>query len=170
METDWGLLVLRLALAALLSGHACQKLFGWFRGRGIAGTAPLFEADGVRPGRVMVTFAGLSELAAAGLIALGLFTPLGSAMVIGAMIAAISTLWPKGVWAHLGGYEVPLTYALIAFALAITGPGTFALDALLPWGALHGVLWALGAAALGVLAAAPIVTMAVRHRRSAPAA
>lgn len=167
METDLGLLVLRIVLAALLAGHACQKLFGWFRGRGIRGTAPLFEADGVRPGTVMVTFAGLSEVAAAGLIVLGLLTPLGSAMVIGAMIAAISTLWPKGVWAHLGGYEVPLTYALIALVLAITGPGAYSIDALLPWGALHGPLWAAGAALLGIAASVPIVLMAVRHRRAA---
>lgn len=162
---DLGLLVLRLALAALLAGHATQKLFGWFRGRGIEGTGKLFEADGLRPGAVMVTFAGLSELGAAGLLALGLATPLASAMIIGAMLTAISTLWPKGVWAHLGGYEVPLTYAIIAFALAITGPGAIALDALLPW-QLHGPLWALGAVVLGVLCAAPLFAMVLRHRRA----
>ncbi|GAA1422925.1 DoxX family protein [Agrococcus citreus] len=165
MEIDLGLLVLRLALAALLAGHATQKLFGWFRGRGIQGTGKLFEADGLRPGAVMVTFAGLSELAAAGLLALGLATPLASAMVIGAMLAAISTLWPKGLWAHLGGFEVPLTYAIIAFVLACTGPGAIAVDALLPW-QLHGPVWALGAAVLGVLSAAPLLAMVVRHRRA----
>lgn len=169
MEIDLGLLVLRLALAALLAGHATQKLLGWFRGRGIRGTAPLFEADGLRPGTVMVTFAGLSELGAAGLIALGLATPLAAAMVIGAMLAAISTLWPKGVWAHLGGFEVPLAYAIIAFVLAITGPGGYALDALLPW-QLHGPWWAIGAAALGLLCAAPLLRMVARHRRGTLAA
>lgn len=166
MEIDLGLLILRLVLGALVAGHACQKLFGWFRGRGIRGTGELFEADGIRPGPAMVLFAGLSELTAAVLIGFGLLTPLAGAMLIGAMIAAISTLWPKGVWAHLGGFEVPLVYALIALCLVITGPGGLALDALLPW-QLHGVMWALTAAALGVVASLPVVRMVVRHRRSA---
>ncbi|GEK79186.1 DoxX family membrane protein [Agrococcus baldri] len=168
METDLGLLVLRLALAALLAGHACQKLFGWFRGRGIAGTAPLFEADGVRPGRLMVAAAALSELAGAALLALGLATPLAAAIVVGAMAVAISTLWPKGVWAHLGGFEVPLAYAIVAFALAITGPGALSIDALLPW-QLHGPLWAIGAAVLALTVASPLLVMVARHRRDAAA-
>ncbi|MGC5615048.1 DoxX family protein [Georgenia sp. Z1491] len=166
METDLGLLLLRLALATLLAGHACQKLFGWFRGRGIAGTAPLLEADGVRPGAVMVTIAGLSELAAATLIALGALTPLGNAIAMGTMIVAMSTLWPKGIWAHLGGYEVPLTYALIALALAVTGPGGYSVDAALPWFPFHGPLWAGGAALLAIVAALPIVLIVARHRRA----
>ncbi|MCH1881357.1 DoxX family protein [Agrococcus sp. ARC_14] len=166
METDLGLLLLRLALAALLAGHACQKLFGWFRGRGIRGTAPLFEADGLRPGTVMVTFAGLTEVGAAGLLVLGLAMPLAAAMVIGAMAAAMATLWPKGLWAHLGGFEVPLTYAIVAFVLACTGPGAVSIDALLPW-QLHGPLWAIGAAALALALAAPLLLRVARHRRAA---
>lgn len=168
METDLGLLVLRLALAALLAGHACQKLLGWFRGRGVHGTAPLFEADGLRPGALMVTAAGLSELGAAGLLALGLATPLASAMVVGAMTVAISTLWPKGVWAHLGGFEVPLVYAIMAVGIAITGPGGWAIDALWPFAA-HGPWWGLGALALGLVAAAPLVAIVARHRRTSAA-
>ncbi|HET8868630.1 MAG TPA: DoxX family protein [Agrococcus sp.] len=163
MEIDLGLLILRLALAALLAGHACQKLFGWFRGRGVRGTAVLFEADGLRPGTVMVTFAALTEVGAAGLIVLGLATPLAAAMVIGAMSVAISTLWPKGVWAHLGGFEVPLTYAIVAFVLACTGPGALSLDALLPW-QLHGPLWAIGAAAVALVLSAPLLLKVARHR------
>lgn len=163
METDLGLLVLRLALAALLTGHACQKLFGWFRGRGIAGTALLFEADGLRPGRLMVLAAAATELAGATLLVLGLAAPLATAMIIGAMTVAISTLWPKGVWAHLGGFEVPLTYAIIAFCLCITGPGAYSLDALLPFSA-HGPWWALGAAALALIASAPLLVIVARHR------
>jgi len=163
MEIDLGLLVLRLALALLLTGHACQKLFGWFRGRGLAGTAPLFEADGLRPGKLMVAAAALSELGGAALLALGLATPLAAAAVIGAMTVAISTLWPKGVWAFLGGYEVPLTYAIIALALAFTGPGAFSIDAVLPF-SVHGTWWALGALALALVASAPLVTIVARNR------
>ncbi|MGO1560208.1 Membrane protein, distant similarity to thiosulphate:quinone oxidoreductase DoxD [Actinomycetales bacterium JB111] len=166
MEIDLGLLALRLLIAVLLGAHACQKLFGWFRGRGVAGAATLFEADGLRPGAPMVVVAGLTELAAATLFLAGLATPLAAAMAIGTMTVAISTLWPKGVWAHMGGFEVPLTYASIAFCLAITGPGGYALDRVLPW-SIHGPLWALGAALLATVASLPLVLVVARHRRGA---
>lgn len=169
METDLGLLALRLALSALVAGHACQKLFGWFRGRGITGTGALFEADGIRPGPAMVIVAGLTELTAAAMLALGMLTPLAGAMLIGAMLAAISSLWHKGLWAHLGGFEVPLVYSLIAFSLIITGPGSLAVDSLFPW-QLHGPWWALGAVAVGAVAALPVIGMVARHRRGAAAA
>ena len=166
MEIDLGLLALRALLAVLLGAHACQKLFGWFRGRGVAGTASLFEADGLRPGAPMVVIAGLTELGAAALFLAGLVTPLAAAMAIGTMTVAVSTLWPKGVWAHMGGFEVPLTYAAIALCLAITGPGGYALDRFLPW-SLHGPFWAAGAAALALAAASPLVGIVARHRRNA---
>lgn len=165
METDIGLLALRLILALLLAGHATQKLFGWFRGRGLRGTAALFEADGLRPGTVMVAAAGLSELAAAGLLAAGLAVPLAAAMTIGAMAVAISTLWPKGLWAHLGGYEVPLTYACVAACLAATGPGAWSIDRLWPFPA-HGPWWAVAAVGVGAIAASPLIAIVARTRKS----
>ena len=68
----FGLLLLRLLLAALLFGHASQKLFGWFRGQGPTGTGTMFHALGVRPGRQMALLAGTAELTGAALIWLGL--------------------------------------------------------------------------------------------------
>ncbi|MGC5629534.1 hypothetical protein ACPYO6_14975 [Georgenia sp. Z1344] len=144
VETALRLLLLRMALGALLAGRAGQKLFGWFHGRGNPGTAPLFEADGVRPGALMVTIAGLSELEAA-------------------------TLSQKRLWAHLGGYEVRLAYALIALVLAVTVPGECSIDDLLPWGPFHGPLWAVAALGLDLATAAPLVAMVARHRRATSA-
>lgn len=118
-----GLLLLRLLLAALLFGHASQKLFGWFRGQGPTGTGVMFHGWGFRPGRQMALLAGAAELVGAGLIALGLLTPLGAAIVIGTMTVAASVNVANGLWAHLGGYEVALVYAALAAVLAYTGPG-----------------------------------------------
>jgi len=39
MMSDIGLLILRLAVGGLLAGHGSQKLFGWFSGPGLKGTA-----------------------------------------------------------------------------------------------------------------------------------
>ncbi|AQZ60229.1 Membrane protein, distant similarity to thiosulphate:quinone oxidoreductase DoxD [[Actinomadura] parvosata subsp. kistnae] len=48
---DIGLLILRVALGALPAAHGAQKLFGWFGGHGLAGTAGFFDSVGYRPGR-----------------------------------------------------------------------------------------------------------------------
>src|SRR5258705_11062259 len=58
---DFGLLILRVAVGALLVGHGAQKLFGWFGGYGLAGTGGFFHSLGFRPGKPMAAVAGLSE-------------------------------------------------------------------------------------------------------------
>ena len=124
-----GFLLARLILGALLVGHATQKLFGWFGGHGIAGTAGYFEQLGFRPGHLFVITAALSEAASGILIALGLLGPIGPALLLSVMIvAAISVHWKNGVFATANGIEVPLLYATGAIALAFTGNGPFALD------------------------------------------
>ncbi|MFJ9387852.1 DoxX family protein [Nocardioides sp. NPDC101246] len=159
---DLGLLILRLVLAALLVGHSMQKLAGWFQGMGPARTGEVFETWGFRPGRPMAVLAGVCELVGALLIATGLLTPLGCAIVIGTMIVAASPNAANGLWAHLGGCEVPVVYALIAAVLAITGPGAYALDEAL---GLPAEPWTAAAAiALGVLASIPPLL----RRRPAP--
>ena len=47
-----GLVILRLALGMIMVAHAVQKLFGWFGGDGIVGTALFMEQLGFRPGRL----------------------------------------------------------------------------------------------------------------------
>lgn len=160
---SFGLLLLRLLLAALLFGHATQKLFGWFRGGGPAGSGVLFEQWGYRPGAQMAVIAGLCELTGATSIALGLLTPAGSAVIIGTMIVAASTSAANGLWAHLGGCEVPVLYAGFAAVLAFTGPGNWSLDHALGITSLYGPAWGVAALAVGVLAAIPLL---VRRRRA----
>ncbi len=47
---DIGKLLLRLATGGLLAGHGSQKLFGWFGGNGLKGTAGWLESMGMKPG------------------------------------------------------------------------------------------------------------------------
>lgn len=151
---DVGLLVLRLGLAALLLGHSLQKSLGWFRGMGVTRTADVFESWGFRPGRPHVLLAAACELAGALLLATGLLTRLGAAIVIGTMLVAAAPNATNGLWAHLGGCEVPVTYAGVAACLAITGPGRLSLDRAidLPDGGGWGAVVAI---AVGVVAAVP---------------
>ncbi len=154
---DIGLLVLRLGFAGLLFGHATQKLFGWFRGGGPAGAGALFETWGFRPGPALAVVAGSCELAAAASIATGLLTTGGCALLIGTMIVASSPAASNGLWAHLGGNEVPVVYAFLATVVAFTGPGRYSLDHAFGFTALSGVGWSVAAVAVGVLAAVPML-------------
>ncbi len=163
-----GLLLGRLILGALMVGHATQKLFGWFGGYGIAGTAGYFEQLGFRPGRLFVITAALSEAASGILLALGLLGPVGPALLLSVMIvAAISVHWKNGVFATANGIEVPLLYATGAIALAFTGFGPFALDAAL---GIEGA-WtpAIKAAALAVGVAGGVANLLARRTRAVAA-
>jgi putative oxidoreductase len=148
-----GLLVLRLLLATLLAGHATQKLFGWFGGMGREKTATVFGEWGFRPGKTMVLTAGSCELAASASLSLGLLTQAGCAIAIGTMIVAASANIRNGLWAHLGGCEVAVTYAGLASVLALTGPGRFSLDRLIGFHPAIG--WDVGAIVVGVVASVP---------------
>jgi len=152
-----GLLVLRLGFAALLFGHSTQKLFGWFRGGGPAGSGKLFETWGFRPGARLAVVAGVCELLGAGSIALGLLTPGGCALLIGTMTVAASPAARNGLWAHLGGNEVPVVYAFLATVIAFTGPGRFSLDHAFGLTGFGHLWWAAIAVAAGLLAAVPML-------------
>jgi putative oxidoreductase len=148
---DLGLLVLHVVVGLLLFGHGAQKLWGWFGGRGVDGAGAFMETLGLRPGRLHAILGGLGEVVGGGLIALGLLTPLGSALVIGVMVTAtITAHWSNGLWAQNGGFEYPLTNIVIAFALAAVGTGDVSLDAALDLD-LAGTGWALAALGAGLV-------------------
>jgi|SRR5437870_545619 len=162
---DIGLLVLRVVVGLTLAAHGSQKLFGWFGGGGLDGTAGHLEQLGFRPGKLYAAVTGLAEAGGGASLALGLLTPLGAAAVIGAMVAAVvSAHWSKGFFATKGGYEYALALAAAGVALAFTGPGRFSLDRALGW-TLAGNEWGLGATALGIVTAAGVLLA----RRRAPA-
>jgi putative oxidoreductase len=154
-----GLFIIRAIIGGLLFAHGTQKLFGWYGGYGLDGTGGFFESVGHRPGRTMAMVAGLSEAGGGLLLILGLFTPIGSAAIIGTMIvAAVSVHKDNGLWATNGGYELPLINAVVAAGLAFTGAGKWSLDSAFntPWNRGWGVgllvVCIAGLAAGGVLA------------------
>ncbi len=76
-EMDLALIVLRLSVGLLLVGHGAQKLFGWFGGHGLHGTAQWLASIGFRPARAWALLAGILEFGGGLLFTLGLVTPLG---------------------------------------------------------------------------------------------
>lgn len=135
-------------------------MFRWFGGHGIVGTSGWLEPLGFRPARLHAAVVGLAEFGGGSLLALGLFTPLGSAAVAGVMFVAIATVhWSNGFFNPSGGYEFNLLIAASAIALAFTGPGEISIDDLAGWN-LAGTEW--GLAALGISAAAAGSVLAMR--------
>jgi putative oxidoreductase len=166
---DAGLLLARMVFGLLMAAHGSQKLFGWFGGYGLAGTAGFFESLGFRPGRVFAAAAASTEMAAGLLVALGLLGPVGPALIVSVMIvAAVTVHWSHGLFAQNGGIEVPLLYGVTAAALALTGPGAFSLDAVLGFSALASTQLAWAALAVGVLGG--VVNLSVRRPVAAAAA
>jgi putative oxidoreductase len=150
-----GTTVFRATIGAVFFAHGAQKLFGWFGGYGLEATGNAFESMGLRPGRRNALIAGASEAGGGALLALGLFTPLASAAVIGVMNEAVRTVHlDKGFFVSNGGYEFNLALVASAFLLADTGPGPWSLDEKLGL-RTSGPLWAL--AALGAGLAGPRV-------------
>jgi putative oxidoreductase len=150
-----GLVVLRTVLGALFIGHGTQKLFGWFEGQGLRDTGDSFDAIGLRPGRPQATTAGVSETVGGALLATGLLTPVGCALITGVMTQAIKSVHAgKGPWFTEGGWEYNAVLIATVFAIAEQGPGDWSLDH-----ALHlersGPLWAT--AAVGTGAAGPVL-------------
>jgi putative oxidoreductase len=164
-----GLFIIRAVVGGLLFAHGTQKLFGWYGGYGLDGTGGFFESVGHRPGRTMAMIAGISEAGGGLLLVTGLFTPVGSAMIIGTMIvAAYSVHKDNGVWATNGGYELPLVNAVVAAGLAFTGAGPLSLDSAfdVPWN--RG--WGVGLLTVCVAGLAAGAVLARRHQQLSGAA
>jgi putative oxidoreductase len=146
-----GKLAIRGVVGPLFIGHGTQKLFGWFGGHGLEGTAGFFESGlGLRPGKRHAATAGLGEAVGGALLTLGALTPLAAAMITGAMATAIRKVHgPKGPWVTEGGYEYNAVLIAALFALVESGPGTPSVDAAM-FPRMRGTGWALAALAAGV--------------------
>jgi putative oxidoreductase len=157
---DGGLLLMRVVLGTIMAAHGAQKLFGWFGGVGIAGTAGWLESMGFKPARLYATANGLAEFGGGLLLALGFLTPFGAAAVAGVMFVAIATVhWSKGFFNSAGGYEFNLLIVATSIALAMTGPGEISIDHLYGWTTLAGPEWGLAALAASAVAAGSVLAM-----------
>lgn len=126
---DLGFLVARVLVGLLMAAHGAQKLFGWFGGHGLQATAQYFGHLGFRPGGLFATAASMGELTSGLLIALGLFGPVGPAILIAVMVVAMTTVhWRNGLFAATNGIELPFLYSIAAVRFALTGPGRHSLD------------------------------------------
>src|SRR3954449_12006358 len=153
---DIGRTALRMVIGPLFVGHGTQKLFGWFGGHGLEGTAGFFEGQlglkpgkrhatpagasgtlrgapltprALTPGKRPATLPGASETLGGALLTLGAFTPVAGGLITGTMITAIRKVHaPKGPWVTQGGYEYNAVLIAAMLALTADGPGRPSVD------------------------------------------
>jgi putative oxidoreductase len=128
-------LIIRAAAGLILMPHGAQKLFGWFGGKGLEGTAQFFESGlGLTPGIVFAVLAGVAEFFGGLFLALGLLTRLAAAGVVAVMAyAAFGVHLGNGFFWSAGGYEYSLLWGLVALAFVIRGGGPLSLDRAIGW-------------------------------------
>lgn len=141
MMTGPGLLVLRLALAAVFVAHGAHKLFGMFAGPGIGPggldvTAAGFAALGLEPAYLLAVAAGVTQFLAGLLISVGVLTRwAGLSLVVYVLIGIWTEHLKWGFYLNWVGesgrgngieYSIVLLGALIC--LVIAGGGEWSID------------------------------------------
>ncbi len=125
-EANLGILILRVVVGLTMAAHGYAK---YFSGGRIAGTARWFDSMGMRPGKVHANLAASTEIGSGLLLALGLFTPLAALAFVALMTVAAYTVHLKnGFFIVKDGYEYNFILAVIAVAIATTGPGKYSVD------------------------------------------
>jgi len=132
--TDVGLLIVRLTLAFIFIYHGSRRLFGWFDGPGLHGSADYFAHTAhLHPGMLFAVMGGLVEFGGGIALALGLFSRLAGLAIFGDMMMAIITVThANGFNSTAGpGWELNLALGVLALVPFFLGSGRFSLDAVL---------------------------------------
>jgi putative oxidoreductase len=134
LETKTGLdtIPLRVGVGVIFAAHGAQKLFGWFGGYGLEGTAGWMSSIGLEPGLLMAILAGSAEFFGGLLLILGLLVRPSALMLAITMVVAIITVHlQNGLFMANNGYEFGLALLVACVALTLRGAGRFSADRLL---------------------------------------
>ena len=125
-------LPLRVGAGVIFAAHGAQKLFGWFGGYGLEGTAGWMASIGLEPGLPMAVLAGGAEFFGGLLLMIGLLVRPAALMLAITMVVAIVTVHLEhGLFLSNNGYEFGLALLVISAALAVRGAGSLSVDRLL---------------------------------------
>jgi len=134
LPTDLGLVAARTVLAWIFIYYGGGKLFGWFNGPGIHGTALYFSNTAhLHPGGFFAVLGGVTEFGGGIAIALGLGTRLaGLALFADMVMAMITVTWATGINSQTSppGYQLNLAVGVLALVVAVFGAGRLSVDAL----------------------------------------
>lgn len=123
-------LALRVPVGIIFMAHGAQKLFGWFGGYGLEGTAQWMASIGLTPAHLLAALAGSAEFFGGLALLLGLLVrPAAAALGFTMLVAIFSVHISKGLFLANGGYEYGLALFAAAIALFISGAGRLSIDA-----------------------------------------
>jgi putative oxidoreductase len=131
ISTDAGIdtLAVRLAAGVIFTAHGAQKLFGWFGGYGLEGTAGWMSSIGLEPGYLLALMAGSAEFFGGLFLILGLLVRPSAIVLALTMVVAIVTVHLEhGLFMSNNGYEFALALLAISVGLAFRGAGSVSLD------------------------------------------
>ena len=133
-DAGWGSVALRIPAGIIFAAHGGQKLFGWFGGYGLGGTAQWLDSIGLGPGMLMALLLACAEFFGGLALVVGLLVRPAAAVLAFAMAVAIFAVHAsKGLFVANNGYEFALALLAIAAALVFMGGGRASIDgALVP--------------------------------------
>lgn len=121
--------ILRIGIGLTLMPHGAQKLFGWFGGYGLSGTAQWMDSIGLSPGIVMATLAGSAEFFGGLALVIGLLTrPAAFVTAFTMLVAIFSVHFEHGFFLSNNGYEYAFALFIASVSLAISGGGRLSID------------------------------------------
>jgi putative oxidoreductase len=124
-----GLFFIRGMLGVVFMFHGSQKLFGWFGGGGLSGTAGFMEQIGLPLPAVSAIMAGAAEFFGGLALLLGLGTRIATLPLVFTMLVAAFVVHGGAFSVQQGGMEYPLTLAIVLAGLGLTGGGRLSVGA-----------------------------------------
>jgi len=115
--------LIRITVGLMLLPHGWPKLMA-----GIGPTAAnALARRGIEPAEPLAVALIVLETLGGLCVALGLFTRFFAAAITIEMAVIVAAYWPKFGWTG-PGYEYPLMWGLVMFAVALRGGGAWSLD------------------------------------------
>ena len=128
-RAGYGLTVLRVFVGIIFAAHGSQKLFGWFGGGGLAGTAQWMESIGLTPGTLMALLSGGTEFLAGLALIVGLLArPAALGLSFTLLVAIFSVHIHNGLFMANNGYEFALALLGGTVAVLLEGAGKLSID------------------------------------------
>jgi putative oxidoreductase len=133
---EWAWPIIRLAVGGTLLTHGIGKLTAFIANGSMAGLAGSLARRGLEPSVYLAYFILFLETVGAVCIIVGLFTRFFAAAIAieMAVIAFVAHFGNGYGWSSPGGgWEFPLMWGAIFFAIALRGGGPYSLDRKLGW-------------------------------------
>jgi putative oxidoreductase len=122
----------RVGAGVIFAAHGAQKLFGWFGGYGLEGTAGWMASIGLEPGLLMATMAGGAEFIGGLLLIVGLLVrPVALMLAVTMVVAIVTVHLQNGLFLANNGYEFGLALLAVSIGLVFRGAGSLSADRLL---------------------------------------